>query len=118
MTPLTVCQHDGAAAILLNGQTTYCGEEERYLRYKHARGHIPVNAIAKSLEFNKIGIKDIKAVFISACKYPDLKKRVQVYFKHYFGHSPEVIMVDHQLSHLASAYFPSNFNISSVICHS
>ena len=94
MTPLTVCQHDGAAAILLNGQTTYCGEEERYLRYKHARGHIPVNAIAKSLEFNKIGIKDIKAVFISACKHPDLKKRVQVYFKHYFGHSPEVIMID------------------------
>ena len=34
MTPLTVCQHDGAAATLLNGQTTYCGEEERYLRYK------------------------------------------------------------------------------------
>ena len=115
MTPLTVCQHDGAAAILLNGQTTYCGEEERYLRYKHARGHIPVNAIAKSLEFNKIGIKDIKAVFISACKYPDLKKRVQVYFKHYFGHSPEVIMVDHQLSHLASAYFPSNFNKSMIL---
>ena len=58
------------------------------------------------------------ALVVSACKYPDLKKRVQVYFKHYFGHSPEVIMVDHQLSHLASAYFPSNFNISSVICPS
>ena len=39
MTPLTVCQHDGAAAILLNGQTTYCGEEERYLRYKRKRSY-------------------------------------------------------------------------------
>ena len=107
--------HEPGAALAINGKIVACCEEERYLRYKHARGHIPVNAIAKSLEFNKIGIKDIKAVFISACKYPDLKKRVQVYFKHYFGYSPEVIMVDHQLSHLASAYFPSNFNKSMIL---
>ena len=115
MTPLTVCQHDGAASIVANGITTYCGEEERYIRYKHARGHIPINAILKSLEFNKISIKDIKAIFVSAREYSDLKKRVQLYLKHYLGYCPDIFMVDHQLSHLASAYYPSNFNEAIVL---
>ena len=53
MSPLTACQHDGAAVLLRNGKVKFCGEEERYVRYKHARGHIPIDSISAGLKFCK-----------------------------------------------------------------
>ena len=109
MTPLTVNQHDGCAALVSNGKTLSCCEEERYIRYKHGMGNLPINAIYAALKSENLTIKDIKAIFISSIEHPDLKRRVQLYLEHYFGHAPDLHMIDHQVAHLASAYYPSGY---------
>jgi len=113
--PLTINQHNGCAAIVSHGKTLSCCEEERYTRDKHALGKLPVNAISAALKINNISMRMIKAVFVSSASHPDLKKRVELYLKHYFGHSPDLHMIDHQLSHLASAYYPSGFSESMLL---
>ena len=115
MTPLTVNQHDGCAALVSNGETLSCCEEERYIRYKHGMGNLPINAISAALKYKNLSIKDIKGIFISSIAHPDLKRRVRLYLEHYFGFSPEIYMIDHQVAHLASAYYPSGFEDSMLL---
>ena len=115
MTPLTVNQHDGCAALVLNGETLSCCEEERYIRYKHAMGNLPINAISAALKYKNLTIKDIKAIFISSVAHSDLQNRVKLYLEHYFGYSPTIYTVDHQIAHLASAFYPSGFENSMLL---
>ena len=69
-TPLTVNQQDGCAAIVSGGKTLSCCEEERYVRYKHALGKLPINAISAALKINNLTMKEIKAVFVSSASFP------------------------------------------------
>ena len=54
-------------------------------------------------------------LFISKEKFWKIYSEVELYLKHYFGHSPDLHMIDHQLSHLASAYYPSGFSESMLL---
>ncbi|MCZ6523740.1 MAG: carbamoyltransferase, partial [Alphaproteobacteria bacterium] len=40
----------------------------------------------------------------------DLGARIARYLDHYFGHVPEIVLIHHQLAHLASAYYCSGFD--------
>lgn len=47
--------HDPSMAILIDGKIVAAAEEERFVRKKHARGHLPINAINWGLK--KFGLK-------------------------------------------------------------
>ena len=115
MSPLTNNQHDSACTLIKNGKVICSFEEERFSRYKHALGTLPIKSITESLRFASISIKDIHSVFVSSEIDNTLKTRVELYFKHYFGHSPKVYLINHQLCHMASAYYQSNFDKSLVV---
>lgn len=115
MTATTNNQHDGSACLVSNGITLGCFEEERYIRYKHALGHLPINAIAAALKHANLSIGDISAVYVAAAKHPDIFERIRLYLEHYFGRSPEILGIHHQEAHLASAYYPSGFEEAMLI---
>ncbi len=115
MTATTNNQHDGSACLVANGETLGCFEEERYIRYKHAIGHLPVNAISAALKFQGVSMRDVAGVFVSTAKHPDIFARIRLYLEHYFGFAPEITGIHHQEAHLASAFFPSGFEEAMLI---
>ncbi len=115
MTATTNNQHDGSACLVANGVTLGCFEEERYIRYKHAIGHLPINAIAAALRLQGASIRDVAGIFVSAAKHPDIFARIKLYLEHYFGHAPEITGIHHQEAHLASAFYPSGFDEAMLI---
>jgi len=115
MTAMTNNQHDSAACFVLNGETLGCYEEERYVRYKHAYGHLPIQAISAGLKAHNLDIRDISIVAIPTLKHVDLVPRTRLFLEHYFGYSPKIYPVNHQVSHMASAFFPSDFEEAMLI---
>ena len=115
MIAMTNNQHDSAACFLSNGNVLGCYEEERYVRYKHAYGHLPIYSISAGLKAHNLNIRDISLVAIPTIKHVDLIRRTQLFLEHYFGYSPQIVPVNHQLSHLASAFYPSGFKESMLI---
>ena len=45
----------------------------------------------------------------------NLKERVKSYLIHHFGYSPEVVLENHHLCHMASSYYPSGFKKAMII---
>ena len=78
-------------------------------------GHPPINAISVALQQHGLSVKDIDSVCVSAVKHPDIFRRIELYFQHYFGHSPKIVGVHHQEAHLASAFYPSGFEESIIV---
>lgn len=108
--------HDGAAVLLLNGKVLYAAEEERFTLSKHARSELPTNTIRYILKNFKLKIQDISFICTPLKSYPHYQKRVSEYIKFHFGYSPEVRVFDHHECHAASAFFPSGFKESAVVC--
>ena len=114
---VTINQHDAGAALLVDGKLISFVEEERLIRMKSARGTLPIQSILACLREAKFDIRDIN--FIAACgeTYDDQSRRISEYLVHHFGHSPEIILVNHQLAHLASAFYPSGFQKAMCISY-
>ena len=45
----------------------------------------------------------------------NLKEEVKSYLIHHFGYSPEVVLENHHLCHMASSYYPSGFKKAMII---
>jgi len=56
------CEHDPAAALLVDGKLVAAAEEERFTRDKHARHTLPLNAIAYCLKEAVLKAKDVDHV--------------------------------------------------------
>ena len=106
---VTLNQHDAAAAIIVNGELVAACEEERFVRIKSPRGIIPINSIKACLKIANLSINDIDIAGHPGETYEDLPLRISGYLEHHFGYSPSICMVNHQLAHLASAYYFSGF---------
>ncbi len=110
-------QHDAAAALMIDGKLVACIEEERLLRVKTPRGVAPINAISGTLKEAGITMKDVDLVTHPGETYVDAPARIQAYLEHYFGHAPKIQMINHQLAHLASAFFMSEYDNAMVLSY-
>ncbi len=54
--------HDPSAALLIDGEIVAAAEEERFIRDKHAKNRMPLNAARFCLEFAGIGARDVDIV--------------------------------------------------------
>ncbi len=114
---VTVNQHDPAAALVRDGELVCCVEEERLYRIKSPRGFLPIESIAACLKEAKITMKDVDLVVLPGETYADLVERTASYFRHHFGHAPKTRAINHQLAHLASAFFQSGFDQATCISY-
>jgi carbamoyltransferase len=114
---VSINQHDAGAALLVDGKLISFVEEERLIRMKSARGTLPIQSILACLREAKLDIRDI--TYIAACgeTYDDHSRRISEYLVHHFGYSPKIVLVNHQLAHLASAFYPSGFQKAMCISY-
>jgi carbamoyltransferase len=109
---VTINQHESAACIIRDGQVIANCEEERYSRIKSSYGALPHRSILACLEIAGVGIKDIDLVVTTGITYVDQKERIRLYLKSIFGISPEIMLVHHQMAHLAAGFYGSGFEDS------
>lgn len=107
---ITINQHDAGAAIVKDGELICFIEEERLLRVKSPRGVLPILSITACLEEAELSIKDVDYVAFAGETYDCIDERIKEFFKHHFGYSPKIKLINHQTAHLASAFYPSGFN--------
>ena len=100
----TMHQHDAAATLIIDGKLICSIEEERLFRQKNSLGLLPINAIKKCLETASINMNDVNLIALPGETYNDLKLRTENWIKHYWGHCPQVILVNHQIAHIASSF--------------
>jgi Predicted carbamoyl transferase, NodU family len=105
----TIKQHDPSAALVCDGKVMAACEEERYGRIKSGRGLLPIESIRACLTKARLSIRDIDMVYYPADTYPEMAERIRAYLQHYFGYAPPIRMINHQVAHLASAFFCSDF---------
>ena len=106
---VTINQHDAGAALIRDGELVCFVEEERLLRVKSPRGVLPIESIAACLKEARMSMRDIDLVALPGETYADIAERTQAYLRHHFGFAPRIQAINHQTAHLASAFFPSNF---------
>jgi carbamoyltransferase len=107
---VTISQHDAAAVLIQDGTLVCAVEEERLYRVKGATGLLPIESIQACLREAKISIEDIDYIALPGETYEDLISRTRAWLIHHFGHAPELRPINHQLAHLASAYFHSGYD--------
>jgi len=108
-------EHDPAAVLLRDGQIVAAAEEERFVRYKHAVGLMPDEAIRFCLRHAGITMADVDQVAFPRATWADFPPRLDAYLWYNFGHAPPVTFVEHHLAHAASAYLVSGFDASLII---
>ena len=132
---------DSSASLLINGKIICATEEERFTRIKHWAG-LPLQSIEFCLEYAKISIdqvdsicigRDPKSKILNKILYSiknftsakemlvqrlsnrtDLNDFNQI-IKNHFGYCPKVHFIEHHRAHLASAFFSSPFNKSTIV---
>jgi len=102
-------QHDPAAALICDGKLVAVCEEERFVRIKSPRGYLPINSIQACLREGGLQMTEIDLIAHPGDTYQDMPERIKLYLKHYFGHAPPIRMVNHQVAHMASAFYCSGF---------
>lgn len=111
---VTLGQHDAGAALILDGKLVSVIEEERLVRIKSPRGYLPTRSIAQCLKDTGLTIDDIDLLAHPGETYEDMPARIRSYMIRSFGGCPEVMMINHQMAHLASAFYCSEF--SDALC--
>ena len=106
----TMGQHDPAAALICDGKLVAACEEERFVRVKSARGCLPIESIRACLRQAGLTLSDVDLIVHPGESFEDMPIRLKSYLDHYFGCSPRIRMINHQLAHLASAFFCSGFD--------
>jgi len=132
---------DSSASLLIDGKIVCATEEERFTRIKHWAG-LPLQSIKFCLEFAKISIDQVDSIcigrnpkskifnkilysiknFTSAKEMlvqrlsnrADLNDLNQI-IKNHFGFCPKIHYIEHHRAHLASAFFSSPFNKSTIV---
>ena len=134
---------DASAALIEDGKIICAAEEERFVRIKHSAG-FPISAIDWCLDYAQKNVNEIDHISINSSSIsnlyekiiftllqrPNLKflldkfitKRKKINLNYYFKQKYNVKnlnakfhFLDHHLCHLASAFFCSPFNDSSII---
>lgn len=105
----SVNHHDPGAAIICDGRIVAVCEEERFSRVKSARGVLPIRSIRACLKQAGIAMNDIDLVVSPGETIEFQADRTVSYLSHFFGHVPEIHLVNHQTAHIASAFFASGF---------
>ena len=127
---------DSSASIFINGKLLFAIEEEKLNRQKHWAG-IPSESIKACLKFTGINANDVTDVSINSDPFSNLNKKIPYFLNNYifgkkkyeiinrlknkfslkkylldelnFNKDLKIHYIDHHLSHIASSYFPSNF---------
>lgn len=106
---LSAFAHDSAAALIEDGRIVAAAQEERFTRRKHDGG-FPQNAMAYCLA--EAGCRDEDVDIVAFCD----TSRVDVSaFAKDFDWAERLLLVEHHLSHAASAFFPSPFADAAVL---
>ena len=128
---------DSSICIFNKNKLIFAIEEERLNRVKHWAG-IPLQSITEGLNFCNIEINQIKYITINTNPLSNLSKKIPYFFKNFLfsKKSKEIIKrqslkynlkreirnhlgknfkakfyyVDHHLSHISSAFYPSGFD--------
>lgn len=128
---------DSAISIFEKNKLIFALEEERVNRIKHWAG-VPFLSLKYGLEFCNIDFSDIDNIAINTNPFSNLDKKIPYFIKNYLlGHKKHEIFlrqkkklnlkkvisnnfpstnkfnlqyIDHHISHLASAFYPSNFD--------
>lgn len=106
----TIDEHDPGAALIRDGELISVCEEERFVGVKNAKGHLPINSIKACLKEAQATIYDVDLIIHPGDSFQNLPEHVDGYLKHYFHHAPPIQTINHQLAHLASAYYHSAFD--------
>ena len=106
---VSINQHDPAAALICDGKLVACIEEERLVRVKSPRGLLQIESIRACLREAGLNIQDIDLVAHPGDTYEDMPPRIESYLRHYFGYTPPIRMINHQLAHLASTFYHSGY---------
>ncbi|MDR4463985.1 MAG: hypothetical protein MRJ66_06940 [Nitrospira sp.] len=112
-----IYDHDPGATIICNGEVIAVCEEERFNRIKTSKGCLPIHAIKQCLSQAKISIHAVDVVVAPGEKDPDAEERLRLILTHYFGFSPKIELINHQVAHLSSAYFGSGYDQSMLISY-
>jgi carbamoyltransferase len=112
-----VYDHDPGAAIVIDGKVIAVCEEERFNRIKTSKGCLPIRAIRQCLNQAQVSINDVDLVVAPGESDPEAEQRLQLVLQHYFGASPAIVLINHQMAHLSSAYYASGYDKSMVISY-
>lgn len=112
-----VHQHDPSAALIIDGKLHTVIEEERLLRVKGCNGILPIESVRTCLSNAKLSLKDVDYVVLDGETHDNIKERTKDWLKHHFGFSPKIVVVNHQLAHLSSAYYQSGFKNAMCISY-
>jgi carbamoyltransferase len=108
-------EHDVGAALICDGRIVAVCEEERFSKIKMAKGLLPIRAVRSCLEQGGIGMENVDLVVSPQKSKPQYAERIADFLRHYFGHAPKVELINHQMAHLASAFFVSGMDEAMVI---
>ena len=121
--------HDASATLLKDGKLIAAAEEERFLRRKHAYDVLPYNAIRFCLDEAQIGVDDIDYVALywdwplhykirTIDRDLDKGKLIKALFPANLFESdkfPDLVFINHHLSHASSSYRMSGFDQSAIL---
>lgn len=107
---VTINQHEPAAALIVDGKVLALCEEERYTRIKSSYGYLPERSIYACLELGGIRFEDIDLVVTPGLTYDDFGSRWESYLRHLFGFCPKIEQVHHQVAHVATSFYGSDFD--------
>jgi carbamoyltransferase len=134
--------HDSSAALLKNGEIIAAAAEERFSRKKHdssfpqraieyclSEAGIDINKVdylgfyeIPSLKLERILVSFIenfpRSYLLFIKKFPTWLMRkflIKAIFREKLDYKGKIVMVEHHLSHAASAFFPSSFREADII---
>ncbi len=105
--------HDGAAAILRNGEIVAAMEEEKLLRQSHPAG-LPMTAVEACLRQVSASRTDVACVALARPLATGRDPSYHLQLRTLFPQS-RIVIVDHHTAHAASAFYPSPFEKARVL---
>ena len=105
--------HDGAAALLQDGELVAAMEEEKLLRESHPGG-LPTRAIDGCLKIAGATYADLECVALGGPLGTGSDPSFHLRLKTLFPKS-RIVIVDHHTAHAASAFYPSPFEQATVL---
>lgn len=105
--------HDAAVAVLSDGKLV-AAIEQRKLTHAEQPGELPVAAWEQCLSIAGIASDQVDAVSIARPWLTGSEERIHLELRERFP-SAQLLVVDHQLAHAASAYLASPFDDATVL---
>lgn len=129
--------HDSSACLLVGGELVAAASEERFSRVKQDP-RLPLKAARYCLRYANFSIGDVdclayyedpvkkldRQLWMSLPDLPDIRpdamfrldaSRPEQEIRQLLGYEGEIVIVDHHISHAASAYYYSGFDTSAIL---